>query len=302
MSEEKKELHPRNRHRDRYDFPVLVKALPELKKFVRKNEYGDESIDFSNPEAVKILNQSILKKFYKIDFWDVPQGYLCPPIPGRADYIHYTADLLAGKSGGKIPRGPSVKVLDIGVGANCVYPIIGHVEYDWSFVGTETDKVAFDSALSIVKKNPILQESIDLRFQPNPKKMFHGVIKTNEYFELVISNPPFHSSAEEAKSGSRRKWKNLGKVNLSKKDPVLNFGGQGGELWCDGGEIAFITQMIRESVEFKKQVRWFTALVSQQKNLDVLYAELEKHKVSDGWTIDMAQGQKKSRILAWSFQ
>ena len=112
---EKLILHPRNKHRERYNFKLLIKTCPELKPFVFINKFDDESIDFFNPEAVKILNKALLKQYYNIDYWDVPKGYLCPPIPGRADYIHYIADLLGESNNGKIPTGKKLKVLDIGV-------------------------------------------------------------------------------------------------------------------------------------------------------------------------------------------
>ena len=139
---EKDALHPRNRHRARYDFPQLVHSYAELAAFVQRNKFGDESIDFANPAAVKALNRALLLHFYGITNWDIPAGYLCPPIPGRADYLHYLADLLADGNGGVVPRGPAVRVLDVGMGANCIYPIIGHQEYGWQFVGTEIDPVA----------------------------------------------------------------------------------------------------------------------------------------------------------------
>ena len=128
-------LHARNRHRSRYDFPLLVKEHPELSRFVRVNEYDDESIDFADPAAVRSLNKALLKLYYGITHWDIPENYLCPPIPGRADYIHHVADLLRSCNNSVIPRGTSVTVLDIGVGANCIYPIIGVKEYGWHFVG-----------------------------------------------------------------------------------------------------------------------------------------------------------------------
>lgn len=139
-------MHPRNKHSGRYDFEKLTKASPELARFVSLSPRGESTIDFSDPEAVKALNSALLKHFYGVTKWDIPAGYLCPPIPGRADYMHSIADLLASRNGGVIPRGPSVRVLDIGVGANCIYPIIGHYEYGWEFVGSDVDPVAIASA------------------------------------------------------------------------------------------------------------------------------------------------------------
>ena len=92
---EKKGLHPRNKHQSHYDFTVLMKSLPALKSFVSINKYNNQSIDFANPEAVKTLNKALLKYFYNIENWNIPDSYLCPPIPGRAEYIHHVADVLS---------------------------------------------------------------------------------------------------------------------------------------------------------------------------------------------------------------
>ncbi|MEI8048680.1 MAG: RlmF-related methyltransferase, partial [Bacteroidota bacterium] len=139
---EKSKMHPRNKHRERYDFKQLIGSCPELAEFVRPNVYDDDSIDFFDPEAVKMLNKALLKHYYDLGYWDIPKNYLCPPIPGRADYIHHIADLLGSKNKGQIPTGEKIKCLDIGVGANCVYPVIGNKEYGWSFIGCDIDAVS----------------------------------------------------------------------------------------------------------------------------------------------------------------
>ena len=293
-------LHPRNRHRGRYDFPALIASVPELAPFVGPNAYGDTSVDFANPLAVKTLNQAILKHFYGISGWDVPAGYLCPPIPGRADYVHHLADLLAEANGSAIPRGPQVNVMDIGIGANCVYPIIGHAEYGWDFLGTDIDRTALESAAAIAEANPGLDEALELRQQASASQILRGVVRPGEVFDAVLCNPPFHGSLSEAKEGTHRKWKNLGKTTDAQSNK-LNFGGQGNELWCEGGEIAFIRRLIKESVQMANGCLWFTTLVSKEDNLPLVRAALKQARAVEQRTIEMAQGQKRSRIVAWSF-
>ena len=294
-------LHPRNRHNSRYNFPELIDSSPGLAKFVAKNKYNDDSIDFANPEAVKALNQAILKFFYNISFWNIPANYLCPPIPGRADYIHQIADLLGSTNKGIIPTGSHIHVLDIGVGANCVYPLIATSEYGWSFVGSDIDRVAINSAHQTVISNN-LTNLIELRLQKSASHIFQGIIDENDFFDITVSNPPFHSSLEEAQSGNERKNKNLGRGKSPRRSPALNFGGVGNELWCEGGEVAFTTKMIKESFDFKTNCFWFTTLISKFTSLPIIYEELKKIGVRNFKTIDMAQGQKKSRIVAWTFQ
>ncbi len=298
VSTEKTGLHPRNPHRFRYDFVALIAACPDLEKYVSINKFGDTSIDFSKPEAVKMLNRAILKHFYGILLWDIPPNYLCPPIPGRADYIHYVADLMADDNKNQIPTGKNIKILDIGIGANCVYPIIGSQTYGWRFVGSDIDPIAIKSAQNIIKSNNVLVGKVECRLQTSTQQIFRDILQSDEIFDVTICNPPFHASAEEAAAGNQRKVKNLGLKSNSKP----NFAGQNTELWCEGGEVAFVRNMIFESQEFGEQITWFTSLISKKEHLKSIYYYLEKVNVIEVKTIEMAQGQKISRIVAWTFK
>ena len=295
----KSELHQRNKHRSRYDFEALIKTCPELQPFVSVNKFKDASINFANPLAVRALNKALLYHYYNIQFWELPSNYLCPPIPGRADYIHYIADLLAGDNNHRVPTGAAIKCLDIGVGANCIYPIIGHREYGWSFVGSDTDAVALKTAADILKKNSDLREHIELRHQSQANQLFKGVVEKDEKFDITLCNPPFHESKAKAEAASRRKVNNLNKSKSSKI--TRNFGGQHSELWCPGGEKQFISNMINESAEFASSIRWFTTLVSRESRLKHFYQLLQEVKATDVVTIPMGQGNKVSRVLAWTF-
>lgn len=299
LIDEKTNLHPRNPHRFGYDFASLTEACPELKKYIFINQYNLETIDFSNPYAVKALNKSLLISFYDIQNWDIPENYLCPPIPGRTDYIHYLADLLASSNNEIIPTGENIQGLDIGVGANCIYPIIGNSIYGWSFVGTDIDEIALDNCSKIIEANPRLVDAISLQQQTDGRFIFKNIIDSEDKFTFTICNPPFHASAEEATKSTIRKINNL--ENVRTTEPLLNFGGQNQELWCEGGELGFITQMIFESAKYPMQCLWFTTLVSKKDNLSSLYKTLNKVNAVAVKTIDMAQGQKTSRILAWTF-
>jgi len=292
-------LHSRNKNNDRYDFPSLISSFPELAQFVFVNKYKKETIDFSNPSAVRTLNKVLLHHHYGITFWELPQEHLCPPIPGRADYIHHLADLIALNNNGIIPQGNCVSVLDIGVGANCIYPLIGHAEYGWRFVGSDVDPSATKSAQHILDGNGISTDHIEIRTQQQSDHFFQGLINPRECFDLTMCNPPFHSSIDQATSGTRRKWKNLG--NKTTGQYALNFGGRFHELVYPGGEIEFVKGLVHESAAFAKDVLWFTSLISKQSNLLLIKKELIQIHAVDVRTIDMAQGQKKSRFIAWTF-
>ena len=296
---EKTQLHPRNKHRERYDFKLLIQDYPALSKFVKLNDYKDESIDFFDSEAVKALNKALLKHFYNVENWNIPENYLCPPIPGRADYIHYAADLLGSMNNGKIPTGDKIKCLDIGVGANCVYPIIGIKEYGWHFVGTDIDIAALESAQKIIEANPFLKDKLELQLQANKRNIFQDIILEDELFDVTICNPPFHASLEEAQAGTLRKLKNLTHKKVTK--PTLNFGGQNNELWCEGGEEKFVTDMIWQSKKYATSCFWFTSMISKQSSLKSICRLLEKLEAVEVKTIPMILGNKTSRMVAWTF-
>ncbi len=293
---EKTSLHPRNKHRERYDFLKLVNLHPDLEKFIIQTEYNTESIDFFNPKAVIALNTALLKFYYGLNYWEFPANYLCPAIPGRVDYIHYLADLLNEKISDKI-----IKCLDIGTGANCIYPILGNLEYGWNFVASDIDKNAIEAAQNILGKNKnlIINSSIELRLQLNKFAIFAGIIQKNEYFHCSMCNPPFHESAEKAISVSERKVRNLKKTDI--KNITLNFGGKANELWCEGGERQFLTNMITESALFANNVGWFTTLVSKQQNVLPAIELMKKNDVKEYRTVPMMQGNKISRFIAWRY-
>ncbi len=302
-------MHTRNRHQARYDFAELIRHCPALASYMINAPDGHATIDFASPQAVRLLNRALIASQYGIAHWQFPDGYLCPPIPGRADYVHGLADLLAQDNGGVIPRGPALCALDIGVGASAIYPLLGQVEYGWRFLGSEIDAQALHSARAIVAANA-LGALIELRPQMDKNRIWTGLLQPGEKLDLTLCNPPFHSSADEAAQGSARKWQNLAKGQVSRHGkpvergsdaPALNFGGQAHELYCRGGEAAFVRQMVSESLALADSVCWFTSLIAKSGHLSALYAQLKRLGAQEVRTIDMAQGQKKSRFIAWTF-
>ncbi|WP_372756633.1 23S rRNA (adenine(1618)-N(6))-methyltransferase RlmF [Mariniflexile sp.] len=290
-------MHPKNIHNSSYDFKALIKTHPALASYVHLGKSGLYTINFADNHAVLHLNKALLKHHYGLTDWSIPPNYLCPPIPGRADYIHHINDILAEDDIKSKIRG-----LDIGVGANCIYPILAHQIYKWEMVGADIDEVAVTSAKENLYPTEGLKNAIEIRRQWNNAHIFEGVILQNEYFNFTMCNPPFHSSEAEATKGTLKKLKKLGdpETSKSKQEMVLNFGGQANELWCNGGEALFIKRMIKQSDSFRSQVGWFTTLVSKKENLTVIYKQLNKLKATYK-TITMEQGNKQSRLVAWKF-
>jgi 23S rRNA (adenine1618-N6)-methyltransferase len=319
-----KQLHPRNAFKGSYDIGALVRASPPLKAHVipaALSKSRRDTIDFADPSAVRALNQALLAEDYNVGGWELPAGMLCPPIPGRADYVHHLADVLAeATAAGAPPQGANVRVLDIGTGSSAIYPLIGASVYKWSFVGTESNKESYESARRILAANVGAHASLqssEVRLQSDPFRLLAGVCdEARDEFDLCMCNPPFYTSAQEFARENQRKvvglaenrWRRNG-VETPPRLPARgerassdNFGGGEAELWCKGGEVAFVSALISESEEWADRCLWFSSLVSRAEHLPPLLAKLRRARgVVDARVIDMGPGQKKTSVLLWTF-
>jgi 23S rRNA (adenine1618-N6)-methyltransferase len=281
-------MHPKNKHKDNYNLDELCSVYSPLAEFVFINKHQTKTIDFANAKAVKALNTALLKKHYQIKYWEFSDNNLCPPIPSRADYIHYLAEL--------IPQNNNkITVLDIGTGATCIYPLLGNTIYKWNFIATDIDKNSIVNAKKIIKQNN-LENKILFRLQKNKDNILKGIINPNDYFTISMCNPPFYKSEEDALKATNRKLKNL---NLDTKE--RNFSGKANELWYKGGEKAFLHNYLYESSCYKKQFDWFSSLVSKKELIKDIKRSLKKLGATEIKVINMEQGNKISRIIAWRF-
>ena len=299
-------LHARNRHVGGYDIQRLADGFPLLREYVLPGR-GDRSltIDFANPSAVEALNAALLTVDYGVRAFALPCGYLCPAVPGRADYLHVIADLLAADNVGSVPRGREIRGLDIGVGASCIYPLIGHAEYGWSFLASDIDDQSLVSAAAIAQAN---DAPVALRRQPNAERVLEGVLRPREEgaVAFTLCNPPFYASAEEEAAAAARKWKGLrrsapGGPSTESVTSARSFGGRPLELWCPGGERLFVARHIRESARLRLGSLWFTSLVSSERSMRPLRAELARVQPRRVEELSVSTGNKAMRVLAWSF-
>ncbi len=283
--ENKKGLHENNKHKNGYDFKFLKEKYPQISAFVIE-KFDKETIDFSDPVAVKEFNKALLFAYYNIKDWNFPDENLCPPIPGRVDYIHHLADLITDEK--------EVNVLDIGTGASCVYPLLGASVYNWNFVATDIDLDSLDYSQDIIDDNN-LDAKIKLRQQFDELNILKGITEEDDAFTLTMCNPPFYKSEEEARGANRRKSRNLG------NNTVRNFAGNSNELWYLGGEKAFLHTYLYESSLQPELSKWFTSLVSKKENVKSLQDSAKKLKVKEFKVIPMSQGNKVTRIVCWRF-
>lgn len=279
-------MHSKNLHASGYDLENLATLYTPLRPFILKKTSGESHIDFSNYKAVKILNEALLQVHYNIRSFGIPDSFLIPPVPSRADYIHHLAELT---------QKSTTRVLDIGTGASLIYPLLGSSIYNWKFKTVDVNPEAIKIATKQLVANPDLNGTIEIMLQPDRGCIFKNVLLDGEHYTFTMCNPPFYSSENEALKANNQKNRNLG-ISMNSR----NFNGISNELWCNGGEALFIKRMIKESILFKTQVQWFTCLISKSSHLPKIYKQLEKSNATYK-TIPMEHGKKKTRFVAWQF-
>jgi 23S rRNA (adenine1618-N6)-methyltransferase len=213
------------------------------------------------------------------------------------------ADLLASSNRGAVPVDGAVRGIDIGCGATCIYPLVAGAEYGWSFVGVDTSKDSIATAKRLVKA---AGADVQLRRQPNDMHIFRGVITKGDGLAFSMSNPPFHASEKAAVTQTKRKWCG---VKKSPKGANFSFRGTPSELWCVGGEKAFVSRHIQESAGLTAQLQalqiqsplWYSSLVSAKKSMPKLLAELREAGAISVEELPLGTSNKRVRVLAWSF-
>lgn len=291
-------FHPRNRHQGAYDFEGLVESYPPLAKHLIEKPEGGLFVNFADPQAVLLLNTAILHRDYGIENWSLPQGYLCPPVPGRADYVHALKDLVSEKKGST----DSCRILDIGTGAGAIYALLGASIYGWNMVASDINEDALENCRVILEANPALNSKIELRHQADPSRILTGIIGKQETFDATMCNPPFFDSEEAADLANLKKQEKHRSRRIPYSIEERTFQGRANERCCKGGERGFIGKLLTESQDHADRCGWFTSLVSRQSTLDHILPKLKATGIEEHRTIPMRHGNKASRILAWRYR
>ncbi|KAG8368117.1 hypothetical protein BUALT_Bualt15G0011800 [Buddleja alternifolia] len=308
---EYRRIHPRNKYSDNPpDFGLLSSLYPTFQPYVFYSHDGRPKIDWTDFNATRELTRVLLQHDHGLNWW-IPDGQLCPTVPNRSNYIHWIEDLLASDI---IPAsnadGDVKKGFDVGTGANCIYPLLGASVLGWKFVGSDITDVAIEWANRNVESNPHIADLIEIRRVATEDKTFHieelqntrettnegvkkgysgppillGVVKDGESFDFCMCNPPFFETMDEAGL-----------------NPKTSCGGTPDEMVCSGGELAFITRIIEDSVKLKHTFRWYTSMVGRKLNLNILVSELWNLGATVVKTTEFVQGRTSRWGLAWSF-
>ena len=269
------------------DFLTLIKEFPELKKYILKqNEDNEEEFqfDWSNNELSLLMDKSILNYYFNIKYYDIPKGFLIPPIPSRINYINLINSIIT-----KLINDMDIKNIigiDIGTGANIIYPILGYSIYKWKFICTEINKEAYNNAKLILQKNN-LENNINIIKQNNKDNIFISILNRENKYIFSMCNPPYYNYENEIK------------LEDKKRDNEYNFD----EIYYKNGEYGFFQRYFEESICYKNNVFLYTILIGKKINAENIYDKLSSYndiiKIYNMQKI--LTGNNVRYIIYWSF-
>ena len=245
-------------------------------------------LDFSDPDTVMQLTKTLLKVDFGLEL-ELPDDRLCPPVPNRHNYILWLKDLMDTTSYEE--PGRRLSCLDIGTGASCIYPLLGCTQRQWYFVATDIDP----KSLAYAKKN-VQRNDLENRIRILPRKPTDALIPLDdlgaEAIDFLMTNPPFYESEQEMVASAK----------LKSRPPNSACTGAPVEMVCQGGEVAFVSRIIGESLKLRERVQWYTSMLGKMSSLEAVVDLLRERKIENYAVTEFVQGSKTRRwAVAWSF-
>ncbi|KAJ2848816.1 hypothetical protein IWW36_003066 [Coemansia brasiliensis] len=276
---------------DHISYKALAEKFPKLKGYLVGTK---ATVDFQNPDAVRTLNQAILRVFFDLDV-HLPANSLCPTVANRLHYLEWIrSNILA-----DFPPSQSTIGMDIGCGASCIYPLLGVQVLNCLFVGTDINSESIECAQKNVVTNHMGSKirlflnndqnttlPLDAEGFPSSEADADGSV-----FTFSMCNPPFYKSRDERQQLSQFK----------SRSPSLDTNGKDEELYTEGGEEGFLTRMIDESVKLGKQIKWYTTMVGKKSTLSLLKTHLRQNQARHVREGTLLQGKTTRWVLAWTF-
>ncbi|KAG0174565.1 hypothetical protein DFQ30_003777 [Apophysomyces sp. BC1015] len=203
------------------------------------------------------------------------RGWIVQLLFRSLNYILWLQDLLDET----MPEEQEIAGIDIGVGASCIYPLLGcATRSNWKFMGTgqDIDERSIQYARKNVMRNH-LEDRIKIKHNDNPERI------------LLLDGD--ESSREEIDEGLQNK----------ELEPSAVCTGTDNEMITTGGEYGFIKRMINESLTYKTRIKWYTSMMGQKKTIKPLVDLLKSMDITNYVVTEFCQGRTKRWGIAWSF-
>lgn len=118
------------------------------------------------------------------------------------------------------------------------------------------------------------------------------VLIQTQSIDFTMCNPPFYESAEEMLASAKAK----------QRPPLSACTGAEVEMVTPGGEVAFVSRMIQESLTLRDRVEWYTSMLGKIASVSVIVEKLKSVGVSNWAVTEFVQGSKTRRwAVAWSW-
>ncbi|XP_067010726.2 U6 small nuclear RNA (adenine-(43)-N(6))-methyltransferase [Anabrus simplex] len=284
-------MHPRNIYRKPPNFKELAIKYPEFRECVKVELTGKVKLDFKKPEALRALTCTLLKKDFGLDV-EIPLNRLIPTLPLRLNYLLWVEDLLKVLKTDCEKNQDIVRGIDIGTGASCIYSLLASKQNKWHMLATDVDSEIIAVAQRNVDKND-MAHFITVK-AAGGDTLLKGVLEPDVVYDFCMCNPPFFSSEDELDPVSKSR-------SPSRHPPHNAPTGSVGEVVVEGGEVAFIVRLMKESKELGTAVRIYTTKVGQKSSLLLLMVELRKLGVTSSAQTEFCQGNTARWGLAWTF-
>ncbi|KAK4171446.1 hypothetical protein QBC36DRAFT_295351 [Triangularia setosa] len=283
------DAHFRYLYDEELDFKKLAEKDVDFAAVLQ--EHGQ--LDFTDPKAVMQLTKTLLSLDFNLKL-ELPDDRLCPPVPNRHNYIRWLKELMDTSS--YEPPGRPICGLDIGTGASCIYPLLGTTQRpSWSFVATDIDKKSLQYARKNVVMNDLEDRILLLERQPEDPliPLRDRDSKKVTRIDFTMMNPPFYESKDEMLYSAQSKA----------RPPHSACTGAPVEMVCDGGEVAHVSRMLKESLVLKEEVQWYTSMLGKATSVETLVGKLKANGIDNYAITEFIQGNKTRRwALGWSFE
>ncbi|GAA5956908.1 hypothetical protein JCM8115_003858 [Rhodotorula mucilaginosa] len=286
------------------DYAELAGSVASLSPFLAVTASGRSTLDFQDEAAVRALNGALLKRDFDLDV-ETPSDRLCPSVPGRLDYVLHCLELVRqtrrARALGAVPEIQTG--LDVGTGASAIYPLLA-VRYAASrapqdfanlrMLATDINEKSLAIAKSNAERNGLAEAISVHRVEPDGPIFPPAVVDSASHIEFTMCNPPFYGSAEEIASLE------AGKASL----PFAICTGADNEMVTPGGEVAFVSRMIRETRTLgRSRIKWFTSLLGKYSSIAPLIDELKSCKILNYHVSALPmRGHTTRWVLSWSIQ
>lgn len=244
----------------RLDWGTLLSKNPGLKTF-----FVGKKFNFESQKALTALVETQLELYcgFKIN---LSPGFLVPRLANRFDYLLWIKELVGENSVG----------IDLGVGGNCIYPLLGTL-LGMKIVGVDIDPEAIEASTKVSEQAGL---NVDLRLV-GPDEMASVASQISPQPSFLVCNPPFYAD-----------------INDRVEKPPLNLVARDNELYTSGGELEFAKSLFESSRS--AGLAWTSILLGKKSSMEPLINLIVTNNANHALHV-ISYGKTRRWIVAWSF-